>query len=78
MNVTKFLFFNVSENVLSKRDFTITRREIFDIVKTHMLSKSFDEILTLSAEATQLLNFSKKVDEESDSETNCSHSSDSD
>ena len=36
------------------------------------------KIKSLSAEATQLLSFSKKVEEESDSETDCSHSSDSD
>lgn len=35
-------------------------------------------IKSLSAEATQLLSFSKKVEEEYDSETDCSHSSDSD
>ena len=36
------------------------------------------KIKSLSAEATELLSFSKKVEEESDSETDCSHSSDSD
>ena len=41
MNVTKFLFFNVSENLLSKRDFKITRREIFD---KWCFFKAFDNV----------------------------------
>ena len=52
------------------------------IMSDHIVSSFYKvpmkKIKSLSAEATELLSFSKKVEEESDSETDCSHSSDSD